>query len=96
MPARRRYLSCYDIREPKRLRRIHKLMKTYGYALQYSIFVCDLEGMERIRMVSEARTIMNLDVDSLVVIDLGAVGLDRFEFIGSQDLRPPDSGAIIV
>ena len=26
---RRCYLVCYDIREPKRLRRIHKFMKAY-------------------------------------------------------------------
>lgn len=32
---RRCYLVCYDIRDPKRLRRTHKLMKAYGEPLQY-------------------------------------------------------------
>lgn len=27
---RRCYLVCYDVRDDKRLRRIHKLMKAYG------------------------------------------------------------------
>ena len=31
---RRCYLVCYDIRDPKRLRRVHKTMKGYGESWQ--------------------------------------------------------------
>lgn len=93
---RRRYLACYDIRDPKRLRRIHKMMKGYGYPLQYSVFVCDLDAMERVRLRADASEIMHLDIDSVVIIDLGDVSLDRFEFLGSRDFRPPSPDAIIL
>jgi CRISPR-associated protein Cas2 len=33
-------LVCYDICEPKRLRRVHKVMKGFGEPWQYSVFFC--------------------------------------------------------
>ena len=50
--SRRRYVVAYDIREPKRLRQVHSAMKAFGYPLQYSVFVCDLDGMERVSVGS--------------------------------------------
>jgi CRISPR-associated protein Cas2 len=44
---RRCYLVCYDIRDPKRLRRTHKLVKAYGEAWQYSVFYCTLKAIDR-------------------------------------------------
>lgn len=38
----KRYLICYDIADPRRLTRIHKLCKTYGIPLQYSVFLAEL------------------------------------------------------
>jgi len=95
VPARRRYLACYDIRDPRRLTRMRRVMKRYGYPVQYSVFVCDLDGMEMACLRREARAVMLLNCDSLVVIDLGAVGLERFEFLGAREL-PPDGTAWIV
>lgn len=37
---------AYDVREARRLRRVHKVCKTYGDPLQYSLFVCDLSRQE--------------------------------------------------
>ena len=53
MARRRRYLVAYDIREDKRLRRVHKTMKGYGWSLQYSVFICDLDTMELLAMRSD-------------------------------------------
>ena len=41
---------CYDIRDPKRLRRCFKLLKGYGSGLQYSIFRCHLTRRQLERM----------------------------------------------
>jgi CRISPR-associated protein Cas2 len=38
----RAYLIAYDIREPKRLGRVHRYLKRIGLALQYSVFVVRL------------------------------------------------------
>jgi CRISPR-associated protein Cas2 len=45
------YVVCYDITEPKRWRRVYKLMNGYGRRLQYSIFRCRLtvRHMEKLR-----------------------------------------------
>ena len=94
--VRKRVLAAYDIRDPKRLRRVHRLMKGYGYALQYSVFVCDLSAMERVRMVAEVSAVMHLGVDSLVLIDLGRVDLSRFQFVGTREHAPPDGGAVVL
>ncbi|MDR0535374.1 MAG: CRISPR-associated endonuclease Cas2, partial [Puniceicoccales bacterium] len=38
MPSpRRRYLVCYDIANPKRLRRVARLLEGFGTRLQYSV-----------------------------------------------------------
>jgi CRISPR-associated protein Cas2 len=34
------YLVCYDIKKPRRLTRVLKLMKGKGIHLQYSVFHC--------------------------------------------------------
>src|SRR4051794_37111107 len=47
--ARRRYLMAYDFSDPKRLRRVCKVMEAYGERLQYSVFLCDLSDMELTR-----------------------------------------------
>ncbi len=41
---RRLYLVSYDIRDPRRLQRVHHFMKQRAVALQYSVFV--FEGTE--------------------------------------------------
>lgn len=90
MPAvsRRRYLIAYDIREPKRPRRVHSAMQSFGYPLQYSVFVCDLGASEKLLMRETIGTIMNQSADSVAIVDLGdpeARGVECFEFMG----RPP-------
>ena len=49
--AGRWYLVCYDIREPKRLRRVAKMLEGHGERIQYSVFRCWLSasGLERLR-----------------------------------------------
>jgi CRISPR-associated protein Cas2 len=43
---RQTWLIAYDIRQPARLRRVHKYLSRLGYALQYSLFVADLNDAE--------------------------------------------------
>lgn len=68
---RRCYLVCYDIRDDKRLRRIHKLMKAYGEPWQYSVFYCTLKAIDRARLEAALRETVNLKEDQVVIVDLG-------------------------
>ena len=49
--ARRWYLICYDIRDPKRLRQVASVLEGHGERIQYSVFRCWLSasGLERLR-----------------------------------------------
>ncbi|MGH8937089.1 MAG: CRISPR-associated endonuclease Cas2 [Acidimicrobiia bacterium] len=96
--GRRRYLVAYDIREDKRLRRVHKTMKGYGWAMQYSVFICDLDAMELYAMRTDLAAIMNHSIDSVAIIDLGHPkerGVHCFSFMG---LAPslPTTGPVIL
>ena len=73
---RHRVLICYDIRDPKRLRRAHRTLLGYGDPLQYSVFLCHLSRAERVLMEMALREIINLAEDTVHIVDLGpAVGL---------------------
>lgn len=93
MAERLRYLVAYDIREPRRLRRVHKVVKDFGYSLQYSVFVCDLTGMELLDMKSKVTAEANLREDSVAIFDLGLPagrGVECIEFLGVR--RPLEPG----
>jgi CRISPR-associated protein Cas2 len=95
---RRRYIISYDIRDDVRLRRVHSAMKGFGEPLQYSVFVCDLDPGERVRVIVELKKLINERADSVALIDLGdpdGRGRRCFQFLGVA--RPlPESGARIV
>ena len=68
---RRCYLCCYDIRDPRRLYRVHKTLKGYGEPWQYSIFFCVLKDIDRVRLQTALEGVMNLKEDQALLIDLG-------------------------
>ena len=47
------YLVCYDITDPKRLRRAFRICKNYGLHLQYSVLECDLSPAERVSIETQ-------------------------------------------
>ena len=69
---RRCYLVCYDVRDPKRLRRTHTLMKAHGEPWQYSVFYCTLKRIDRVRLENELRDILNLKEGQVLIVDLGS------------------------
>ena len=95
---RRCYLICYDIRDPKRLRRVHKVMKGYGEPWQYSVFFCVLKEIARSRMRSDLEEEMNLKEDQAMMIDLGANERDAREAVTvlGQPLPEVEEGMVVV
>jgi CRISPR-associated protein Cas2 len=70
--TRRRYLMAYDIADPKRLRRVCRLMEDHGERLQYSVFLCDLSVAELAELEAAVTAVMHLGQDSVIQVDLGA------------------------
>jgi CRISPR-associated protein Cas2 len=95
---RRCYLVCYDIRDPKRLRKIHKTMKAYGEPWQYSVFCCFLKSIDRVRMETDLRDIMVLTEDQVLIVDLGADEEAAKEAARSLGPKPPEpeSGVVVI
>lgn len=95
--GRRRYILAYDIRDAARLRRVHDIAKGYGFGLQYSVFVCDLDAVEKISLRTDLGQVLHLAEDSVVLVDLGDPadrGTSCFEFIGTH-VRLPSGGPTI-
>jgi CRISPR-associated protein Cas2 len=91
MSGRHRILVSYDIRDPARLRRIHQIMMGFGDPLQYSVFVCELSGTERILMEEALLKAATLSEDSIALVDLGpasGVARHRIETLGRGYLPP--------
>lgn len=96
--GRRRYLVAYDIRDDKRLRRIHKTMKGYGWSMQYSVFICDLDAIELTAMKTDLAQIMHHAADSIAIVDLGLPderGRTSFSFMGVAPALPTTGPVII-
>lgn len=68
---RNRYLVCYDISDPKRLRRVFKTMRGFGDHLQYSVFRCDLSPQERILLMEAVVPLIHHGEDQVMIADLG-------------------------
>lgn len=95
---RRCYLVCYDIRDPKRLRRVHKVLKGYGEAWQFSVFFCVLKDIDRVRLQTDLEEQMNQKEDQAMILDLGPnekAAREAATVIG-QPLPERDSGIIVV
>jgi CRISPR-associated protein Cas2 len=87
MAERVRYLLTYDIRHPRRLRRIHEVAVDHGERLQYSVYVCDLTPQELVGLRSRLREELNLVEDSVSIFDLGPASgkkATRVEHLGRR------------
>jgi CRISPR-associated protein Cas2 len=51
--SRKAWLIGYDIASPRRLRRVHRLLKRRAFPVQYSLFAAALTAVERDRLLAE-------------------------------------------
>lgn len=96
---RSRYLLCYDVRDPARLRRTAKVAEAWGHRLELSVFVCDLDDVERARFVRDLRDVLHLEVDRAFLVDLGPAGDSsrrRFHWLTPPVVFPDARVATIV
>lgn len=68
---RKIYLVTYDIRDDTRLRKVFRTMRNWGDHLQYSVFECQLNPADLLRLKDQLRQIINQTHDQVLFIDLG-------------------------
>ena len=96
--SRKLYLVGYDIRDNKRLRKVHEVMLGFGDPVQYSVFVCELSEVERILMIERLTFHIKVTEDSVFLIDLGPANQRtkrRFRYLG-QSPSLPEERCIVV
>ncbi|MDG4574542.1 MAG: CRISPR-associated endonuclease Cas2 [Defluviicoccus sp.] len=67
------YIVTYDIGEPRRWRRLFKLMHGYGEWLQLSVFQCRLTRRRRAELAAAINEVINHNQDHVLILDLGSV-----------------------
>ena len=72
MPSdpRSEYCVCYDIREPRRLRRVHRCLRGWGTPLQYIVFHCYLTPRQRKDLVDELSAQIRHAVDDIRIYSI--------------------------
>lgn len=95
---RRCYLVCYDIRDPKRLRQVHKTLKGYGEPWQYSVFFCVLKALDRVRLQSDLLEHIHPHEDQAMILDLGPNENQARQAVTvlGQPLPSPDSTILVI
>ena len=94
----RLYIVAYDISEPRRWRRIFKLMKGYGEWVQLSVFQCRLTAKQHAELVALLDGIIQHDEDHIVLMDLGVADnvIPRVVSLGKAEFQVIEHEVIIV
>lgn len=69
------YIICYDISNPRRLGRVHRYLKKYAVALQYSVFLYTGDERKFDRCLEGAVALIDEKEDDLRAYPLPARGL---------------------
>lgn len=96
--GRTRFLVSYDIRDPKRLRSVHRLVKDFGWPMQYSVFICDLDAVEVLMLKQELNGVIHHTEDSVAFVNLGPPanrGRECFDFMGLRTALPTSGPTVI-
>jgi len=70
--AKRDILIAYDISDPSRLRKVHKIVKGHGEAVQYSVYRCFLTPARKIKLMRKLLDHINSHEDQVLFFELGS------------------------
>jgi CRISPR-associated protein Cas2 len=95
---RQTFVVSYDIADPKRLRKVYRLMRGWGDHIQLSVFRCELNARELVDLRSRLSVVINHAVDQVLFVDVGPVegrGQTSIRAIGTL-YTAPERRAIVV
>lgn len=82
---KRNYLIGYDISDPKRLIKVAKIMKDYGYRIQYSFFHCWISEAQKKRLMGRIKQAIREKDDQVIIVPVTPEQLKSIEFIGIKE-----------
>jgi CRISPR-associated protein Cas2 len=77
----------YDISDDKRRTKIHKMLKSYGQWMQYSVFECDVTDSQYAKLRSRLSKLIKPEEDSIRFYFLCACCKNKVERIGGIQVR---------
>lgn len=80
-------IVTYDISEDKRRTKIHKILKSYGQWMQFSVFECVLTVTEYIRLRNRLSKLIKPEEDSIRFYFLCECCQQKVERIGGKTVR---------
>jgi CRISPR-associated protein Cas2 len=78
---------AYDIPDDRRRTRIHKVLKSYGQWMQYSVFECNLNDTQYAKLRARLNKMIKPDQDSVRFYFLCACCQTKVERIGGVSVR---------
>ena len=91
------YIVTYDIADPKRWRRVFRLMEGFGEWLQLSVFQCRLSAQRHAELIALLDGIIHHNEDHIVLLDIGHADqvVPRVVSLG-KNYVPIERGPVIV
>jgi CRISPR-associated protein Cas2 len=77
----------YDIPEDKRRTKVHKILKSYGQWMQYSVFECELTDSQYAKLRGRLDRVIQPHEDSIRFYSLCACCQHKVERIGGEQVR---------
>jgi CRISPR-associated protein Cas2 len=77
----------YDVSEDKRRTKIHKMLKSYGQWMQYSVFECNLTATDYAKLRSRLSKVIKPEQDSIRFYFLCGCCQGKVERIGGEQVR---------
>lgn len=65
------YIVTYDISDPKRWRKVFRLLSGFGEHVQLSVFRCDLDDLQVARLKNALDAIIHHREDQVILLRLG-------------------------
>jgi CRISPR-associated protein Cas2 len=69
--ARTRYVVTYDIADDRRRNHVFRTLHGFGDHTQYSVFLCELNDSELVRLRMAVRPHIDTGEDQLLIVEVG-------------------------
>jgi CRISPR-associated protein Cas2 len=76
------WLVCYDICDPKRLRKVAQTCEDFGVRKQYSVFLARVSATDLVRLRSRLYEIIDLAEDQVLFIPLCGKCVNGIQALG--------------
>lgn len=81
------YLAAYDIGNSKRLRKVARVMKSYGIRAQKSVFECSLDDNKIAELKEKIKSLIEKNEDSFRIYPLYNDALNQQTALGTAKIN---------